>query len=341
MQTCQKGASFVGKAVIFARWTAGRFFPGISQQAHFLETIEQGVEGSFYDNDAGGLQFFDEVGGIHLASGDDQQDAVLKDALAHLDGGVLNIHGMVLWVNSYKGIKGILLCKVPCAAFNWFNSFCEFGLLQLVASMLKSLILALCLKPDCLENFSVWFETGMWHIADPMAYDHILFLMALCGFYTWQNWKGLLVLVTAFTLGHSLTLALSVLNIVALPAAYIEFAIPLSIVLTCAYNLGHLAHRPANSEPLRYGMAALFGLVHGLGFSYLLKAMLGSENDLLLPLFAFNVGLEAGQLLIVVALLLAGSLAQRLRVKERDWRLSISTFALGIALTMTLDRIPQ
>lgn len=211
----------------------------------------------------------------------------------------------------------------------------------LAASMFKTLILAARLKPDCLENFSVWFETGMWHIADPMAYDHILFLIALCGFYSWRDWKGLLVLITAFTLGHSLTLALSVMEVVVLPANYIEFAIPLSIVLTCIYNLFRLSHRPAKSEPLRYGMAAIFGLIHGLGFSYLLKAMLGSQNDLLLPLFGFNVGLEAGQLLIVAALLLAGGLAQTLKIKERDWRLSISTFTLGIALVMTLERIPQ
>lgn len=207
--------------------------------------------------------------------------------------------------------------------------------------MPKTPILAPCLKPDCLENFSVWFETGMWHIADPLAYDHILFLIALCGFYHWRDWKGLLILITAFTLGHSLTLALSVLEIVVLPASYIEFAIPLSIVLTCVYNLFRLAHRPAKSEPLRYGMAAVFGLIHGLGFSYLLKAMLGSQTDLLLPLFGFNIGLEAGQLLIVVGLLLAGSLAQALKIKERDWRLSLSTFTLGIALVMTLERIPQ
>lgn len=207
--------------------------------------------------------------------------------------------------------------------------------------MFKTLILAARLKPDCLENFSVWFETGMWHIADPMAYDHILFLIALCGFYSWRDWKGLLILITAFTLGHSLTLALSVLEVVVLPASYIEFAIPLSIVLTCVYNLFRLSHPPAKSEPLRYGMAAVFGLIHGLGFSYLLKAMLGSQNDLVLPLFAFNVGLEAGQLLIVAGLLLAGGLAQTLNIKERDWRLSISTFTLGIALVMTLERLPQ
>lgn len=205
----------------------------------------------------------------------------------------------------------------------------------------KNLILALCLKPDCLENFTVWFETGMWHIADPFAYDHILFLIALCGFYSWRDWKGLLILVTAFTLGHSLTLALSVMEVVVLPAAYIEFAIPLSIVLTCLYNLFQLQHRPAKSEPLRYGMAAVFGLIHGLGFSYLLKSMLGSQTELLLPLFGFNVGLEAGQLLIVLGLLLAGSLAQVIKIKERDWRLSLSTFTLGIALIMTLERIPQ
>lgn len=180
----------------------------------------------------------------------------------------------------------------------------------------------------------------MWHIADPAAYDHILFLIALCGFYGWRDWKGLLILVTAFTLGHSLTLALAVLDVVQIKADYIEFAIPLSILLTAFYNLFRLSSRPARRESLRYVMAAFFGLIHGLGFSYLLKSMLGRENDLLAPLFAFNLGLEAGQLLIVAALLLAGSLAAALKIKERDWRLGQSAFVLGIALIMTLERYP-
>jgi hypothetical protein len=191
-----------------------------------------------------------------------------------------------------------------------------------------------------LDNFGFWFETGMWHIADPAAYDHILFLIALCGFYSWRDWKGLLILVTAFTLGHSLTLALAVLDVVHVKVDYIEFAIPLSILLTALYNFFRLSSRPSRRESLRYVMAAIFGLIHGLGFSYLLKSMLGRENDLLAPLFAFNVGLEAGQLLIVAGLLLAGSLAVAFGIKERDWRLGQSAFVLGIALIMTLERYP-
>lgn len=190
-----------------------------------------------------------------------------------------------------------------------------------------------------LTDFSLWFETGLWHIADWQGYDHILFLLALCCMYQWRDWKALLVLVTAFTLGHSLTLALSVLEVVKIKAAYIEFAIPLSILLTSVYNLSKL-NRKVQGDKIRYAMALIFGLVHGLGFSYLLKSMLGRQTDLLLPLFAFNVGLEAGQILILLGVLVLGSLATLLKVKERDWRLFLSAAVFGISLIMTFERYP-
>lgn len=191
-----------------------------------------------------------------------------------------------------------------------------------------------------LTDFSLWFETGLWHIADWQGYDHILFLLALCCMYQWRDWKALLVLVTAFTLGHSLTLALSVMKVVNIKAAYIEFAIPLSIVLTSVYNLSNLNRKVGKGDKTRYAMALFFGLVHGLGFSYLLKSMLGRQTDLLLPLFAFNVGLEAGQILILLGVLLLGSLATLLKVKERDWRFFLSAAVFGISLIMTFERYP-
>ncbi len=191
-----------------------------------------------------------------------------------------------------------------------------------------------------MSDFSLWFETGLWHIADWQAYDHILFLLVLCGMYQWRDWKALLVLVTAFTLGHSLTLALSVLDILTVPAAYIEFAIPLTILLTSLYNLSKLNRKVGKGDALRYGMALFFGLIHGLGFSYLLKSMLGRQTDLLLPLFAFNIGLEVGQLLILVLVLLLGSLVLATGRRERDWRFFLSAAVFGIAFIMTLERLP-
>lgn len=191
-----------------------------------------------------------------------------------------------------------------------------------------------------MSDFSLWFETGLWHIADWQAYDHILFLLVLCGMYQWRDWKALLLLITAFTIGHSLTLALSVLDILTVPAVYVEFAIPLTILLTSVYNLSKLNRKVGKGDALRYGMALFFGLIHGLGFSYLLKSMLGRQTDLLLPLFAFNVGLEVGQLLILLLVLLLSSLVLAVGRRERDWRFFISAAVFGIAFIMTLERIP-
>lgn len=179
----------------------------------------------------------------------------------------------------------------------------------------------------------------MWHIADWQAYDHILFLLALCGLYRWSDWKSLLILVTAFTLGHSLTLALAVLDILRLPASWIELAISLSILATCLYNFGRLKHNGRKADAIRYTMALFFGLIHGLGFSYLLKSMLGEAQNILMPLCAFNIGLEAGQILILLLILLMGSLVRLFRVAERDWRFLLSAATFGIALVMTLERI--
>ncbi|MFN3529852.1 MAG: HupE/UreJ family protein [Bacteroidia bacterium] len=189
-----------------------------------------------------------------------------------------------------------------------------------------------------MTDFGFWFDTGMWHIADWQAYDHILFLLALCGLYRWSDWKSLLLLVTAFTLGHSLTLALAVLNVLHFPSSAIELAIPLSILITCLYNFGRLKQNSRKADAVRYLMALFFGLIHGLGFSFLLKSMLGQEHSILLPLFAFNVGLEAGQLLILTLILLVGSLVRRLGVAERDWRFFLSAATFGIALVMSLER---
>lgn len=189
-------------------------------------------------------------------------------------------------------------------------------------------------------DFGLWFETGLTHIADWQAYDHILFLLALCGIYTLSEWKTLLWLVTAFTLGHSLTLALAVLGWVNFSASWIEFLIPLTIVLSCLYNIVGKQSIPKN-KTIPYLMALVFGLVHGLGFSFLLRAMLGRSAELVGPLFAFNLGIEAGQLIIVALVVLLGLLFTRfIGVKAEKWRFFLSSAVFGIAFIMMLERFP-
>jgi hypothetical protein len=192
-----------------------------------------------------------------------------------------------------------------------------------------------------LSDFYLWFSTGLEHIADWKGYDHILFLLALCGVYGLREWRQLLVLVTAFTVGHSLTLALSVLDILKARSAVVEFLIPITILLTCVMNLVDLKKASKRGFRVRYLAALFFGLIHGMGFSFLLKSLLGSEENIVPPLFAFNVGLEAGQLLIVAVVLLLSSLATSLiHIPERDKNFFLSSAVFGIAVVLMLERMP-
>ncbi len=177
--------------------------------------------------------------------------------------------------------------------------------------------------------FRTYLALGFQHIADLSGYDHILFLIALCAIYSLQEWKKVALLVTAFTLGHSLTLALAALDIVPVNAAWIEFLIPVTIVITALYNVA--AHRFDRRElpglfnrqlNANYFFALFFGLIHGLGFSNFFRASLmpGEEGRLVLQLFAFNLGVELGQLLIVACILLASFVAFRLlQIQQREW----------------------
>ena len=192
-----------------------------------------------------------------------------------------------------------------------------------------------------MSDFYLWFSTGLEHIADWKGYDHILFLLALCGVYRLAEWRQLLVLITAFTVGHSLTLALSVLDIVRVNTKWIEFLIPVTIALTCVMNLADLKKTKRAHAGLRYSTALFFGLIHGLGFSFLLKSLLGKEENLVPPLFAFNVGLEAGQLLIVAVVLLLSVFATAfIHIRETDKNFFVSSAVFGIACMLMLERFP-
>lgn len=191
-----------------------------------------------------------------------------------------------------------------------------------------------------MNDFSLWFVTGLEHIADWKGYDHILFLLALCGVYEWRQWKNLLWLVTAFTVGHSLTLALSVLDLIAPDTAWIEFLIPLTILFTCVYNLRNLDNTRTPKFGANYFLALFFGLIHGMGFSFLLKSLLGAEENILVPLLAFNLGLEAGQILIVAGVLLISVfLTAVFGFSTRNRNFFVSSAVFGIAFIMALERV--
>lgn len=192
-----------------------------------------------------------------------------------------------------------------------------------------------------MQDFWIYFDMGKDHIADWKGYDHILFVLALCLRYTVADWKKVLVLVTAFTIGHSITLALSTLNYVDIPSDWIEFLIPVTILITALSNLGVKGFEFKSRFPLIYFFALFFGLIHGLGFSNYLKSILGKNDNLVADLLAFNLGLELGQLMIVaLAMLISWIFLQLFRVERRTYLLFVSGAVFGIALIMTLERIP-
>ena len=193
-----------------------------------------------------------------------------------------------------------------------------------------------------MQDFWLYFKIGVQHIADWEGYDHILFIMALCLRYLLQDWKKVLILVTAFTIGHSITLALSVLNYVSLSTRWIEFLIPVTIVITALSNVLHPNKEPKTRFPFVYFMALIFGLIHGLGFSNYLKSLLGKDTSIAGDLLAFNLGLEAGQLIIVAAVLVVTLICVTvMKAPRREYTVFMSGGIFGIALIMAIERFPS
>ena len=187
----------------------------------------------------------------------------------------------------------------------------------------------------------MYFSLGLNHILDFQAYDHILFILVLCAVYILKEWKHVLTLVTAFTIGHTTTLALATLRIIILPINLIELLIPITILITAIANIIHKKTTYSKRLHLfKYITALFFGLIHGLGFSNYLRALLGMEQDIIKPLFAFNIGLEIGQIVIVsIILLIAFAFFKLLKVKRREWNLVISGIGLGVSIILIIENI--
>lgn len=192
--------------------------------------------------------------------------------------------------------------------------------------------------------FETYFGFGFTHLLDVQAYDHLLFLAVLCAGCGHDRPRELLVLVTAFTAGHSASLALATLRLVRVPGAWVEFLVLATIAAGAALNLatGAAEDRPARRpQAVRYAVTVLFGLVHGLGFSNFLSAALGAERSLLVPLLSFNLGLEAAQVVVVAALsLLALVVVRALGVPPRAWAGGLSIAAGAVAAAAAAGRWP-
>lgn len=197
-----------------------------------------------------------------------------------------------------------------------------------------------------MDDFLIYLRLGFDHITDPRGYDHILFVVALCAIYTLRQWRQVLILVTAFTIGHSITLALATLRLIDYSTALIELLIPVTILIMAASNFVYAepkkrtlrVSKPSSNVAWRYGLALAFGLIHGMGFSNYLRSLLGREADIVQPLLAFNIGLELGQLIIVSLVLASAYLVlDVLRSSRLRWTLLVSGIVAGMALSLVIN----
>jgi len=183
--------------------------------------------------------------------------------------------------------------------------------------------------------FETYLRLGFHHIIDIHGYDHIVFVLVLCAGYSLKQLNKVFILITAFTIGHSVTLALSTLKIVTIPSNIIEFLIPATIFITAVSNVLPFS---AKNNRFVYIITLFFGLIHGLGFSNYLKELLGRESSIITPLFAFNIGLEIGQIVILSVYFLLLFLTTKIfKVKHDFWRIFISGMAFGISLILMLE----
>ncbi|HRO08909.1 MAG TPA: HupE/UreJ family protein [Saprospiraceae bacterium] len=183
--------------------------------------------------------------------------------------------------------------------------------------------------------FYEFLKLGLEHILDLNGFDHILFVTVLCALYNVTQWKKILILVTAFTLGHSLTLVLSSLDMVRIAPDLVETLIPITIIITAIINIFMSDSHHVNEKNIRinYLMALLFGLIHGLGFSNYFKAIMGREQSIIKPLFAFNVGVELGQIVIVACVMLLGYVCMSvLKIPKKYWTSTISVLAIAASV---------
>ena len=191
-----------------------------------------------------------------------------------------------------------------------------------------------------LQDFIFYFKLGWQHIISLDALDHQLLILALVAIYTYRNFKPVLILVTAFTIGHSITLLLSVLDVIRFSSKWVEFLIPCTIVITAVSNLLR-KNFSLKSIKINYYLALLFGLIHGMGFANSIRMMLASNQNIGWGLFGFNVGLEFGQIFMVMIILFVTWIVfNYTSIKRLSWVIFVSAAVLALSLQMALERMP-
>ncbi|MEM0939345.1 MAG: HupE/UreJ family protein [Bacteroidota bacterium] len=190
-----------------------------------------------------------------------------------------------------------------------------------------------------MHPFKFYLILGFEHISNLAGYDHILFLIVLCAIYRIEQWRNILILVTAFTIGHSVTLALASLGAFAIPSNIIKFLIPTTIFITAIHNvISHHSTEKSSKMSRNYAMALFFGFIHGMDFSNYFKALLMGDSSVVIPLLGFNLGIELGQLLVVFFIVSISFLFLNfIGIMHREWNVFISGAAVGMSLISMLE----
>lgn len=190
-----------------------------------------------------------------------------------------------------------------------------------------------------MNDFNFYFTIGWQHILSINALDHLLFLVALTAIYVFKEWKQILILITAFTIGHTATLVLSVLDKVRFATNWVEFLIPCTIIFTALFNIVQRKKSVASFH-LNYFLALLFGLVHGMGFANSIRFMLDDNQNMGVSLLGFNLGIELGQTVVVALILLIATLMFSIfKISRQTWIIVLSVASGAMALKLAFERL--
>lgn len=189
-------------------------------------------------------------------------------------------------------------------------------------------------------NLGQHFLDGIEHITDPAGFDHMLFLLALCAPYTWKQWKPIVLLATAFTLGHSISLGLAAFGLVRVASYYIELLIPVTIVAMGISNIAYLKQPSGHVPAIKYLTTIFFGLIHGLGFSSFFRMIYDETSSLIKSLLLFNLGVETGQLIIVATILILTWIVVRIAgVNQKLYTQILSSVAIGLGTWLLIENM--
>jgi len=192
-----------------------------------------------------------------------------------------------------------------------------------------------------MPDFWLYFQIGLKHVLDLDGYDHVMFLMALTVPYSFKDWRNVLLLATLFTIGHTISLILSVYGVVRINSTFVEFLIPVTILITALYNIVTSGKKAAKTQSINFVAftTLFFGIIHGLGFSNYFKIIINNDSDAkLAPLLEFALGIEAAQLIVVLTVLVLSFIMQgALKVQRRDWLLVTSAFVAGVVVPMIIS----